>query len=197
MPQIPSDPELRYIESALKALAPASSRVDRDKLMFEAGAISARFERRGGRGWPSLAMALVIALGCESLILALRPSPRPVERTVIVREPAVAPLSADQAPRVSASIVTTGAISPAPPQIASDLPRFTREAASQPTWTSESDRQRLSELVLRFGLDAVPERPPLASRDAGEFDSPASGFEPAGVLRRIELEKLTNPGDPS
>ena len=40
MPQIPPDPELKAIESALGELIPLSSRLDRDKLMFQAGAMS-------------------------------------------------------------------------------------------------------------------------------------------------------------
>jgi len=197
MSEIPSDPELSDIESALKALAPAASRLDRDQLMFQAGTISVRSARHGGWGWPSIAAALAVALGCESLILALRPGPQPLDRVVVVQERALEPLPPGEAPRSSAAIATPGAILDPQPQNASGLPRSTGESVSQSSWTSATECQRLSELVLRFGLDALPERPPLASQAVSSADSPSSGFEPAGVLRRIELEKLSNPGDPS
>ena len=171
--------------------------MDRDKLMFEAGAISARTARRSVRGWASVAAALAVALGCESLILAVRPGRQPLERMVVLREPRPKGLSPEQAGQSSASFTTPEAIAALPPRIVSSLPRSLRESVEQSSWTGASDPQRLAELVLRFGLDAVPEQSPLVSRDTGKPDSPPSGFEPAGVLRRIELEKLSNPGDPS
>jgi hypothetical protein len=65
------------------------------------------------------------------------------------------------------------------------------------SWTDLATRDRLSDLVLRFGLDAIPERVPSVSQVAGADEFPAAGFEPAGVRLRIELDKLANPGDPS
>ena len=55
----------------------------------------------------------------------------------------------------------------------------------------------VEDLVLRFGLDALPEPARRLSEPGRPLDplerSPAS----AGALRRIELEKLLNPGDRS
>ena len=44
MSLVPPDPELNPIESALGRLAPARSRIDRDRLMFQAGVNSAQSE---------------------------------------------------------------------------------------------------------------------------------------------------------
>jgi hypothetical protein len=59
-----------------------------------------------------------------------------------------------------------------------------------------SDYQRFQNLVIRFGLDAFPERPAvILGADGGDF-SPASGRMPAGTLRSLELERILKPGDP-
>jgi hypothetical protein len=63
-----------------------------------------------------------------------------------------------------------------------------------------SEYQRIQELVLRLGLDALPERSsPLASRSDSTADSVDRPVRSAGHLRRLELEKLLNlePGGPS
>ena len=73
MSQRSSDPELNDIESALGGLVPVPSRLDRDALMFEAGAASARSASRGRWVWPSIAATLAVALVSESLVLAVRP----------------------------------------------------------------------------------------------------------------------------
>ena len=58
MPQIPPDPELKAIESALGELIPLSSRLDRDKLMFQAGAMSRPAASPRRWVWPAIAAAL-------------------------------------------------------------------------------------------------------------------------------------------
>ena len=83
MPQIPPDPELKAIESALGELIPLSSRLDRDKLMFQAGAMSRPAPSRPW-AWPAITAALSVALAGESFFLASRPAPRVVERIVYV-----------------------------------------------------------------------------------------------------------------
>jgi len=85
--QDPPDPGLTEFESKLQSLAPARSRLDRDRLMFQAGQ-AARRESPGRRAWPALAATLAaVALG-EGALLATRPESRVVERLVVIREPA-------------------------------------------------------------------------------------------------------------
>ncbi|HEX3599287.1 MAG TPA: hypothetical protein VHU84_04045 [Lacipirellulaceae bacterium] len=69
-------PDLKAIEGKLARLLPASARVDRDRLMFEAGRAAARPERPGyiaepsrlgGRMWPAATMLMTAA----SLLLAV------------------------------------------------------------------------------------------------------------------------------
>ena len=50
MSLIPSDPKLKAIESALGELIPVSSRLDRDQLMFQAGALSGALRIAGPLG---------------------------------------------------------------------------------------------------------------------------------------------------
>ena len=90
MPQIPSDPELKAIEAALAGLAPLSSRLNRDKLMFAAGAMSRPGARERRWAWPAITATLTVALAGESLFLAARPAPRVVERIVLVPAPTAA-----------------------------------------------------------------------------------------------------------
>lgn len=89
--QIPSDPELTEIETALGALAPSKSRIDRDRLMFVAGKASSRSASQWA--WPSIAAALMAVATGEGVALVSRPEPRVVERLVIVREPETAELA--------------------------------------------------------------------------------------------------------
>ncbi|MFI5460076.1 MAG: hypothetical protein ACHRXM_32050 [Isosphaerales bacterium] len=197
MSHIPPDPELKAIESALEGLVPVSSRLDRDRLMFQAGALSARSPSRGRWAWPSIAATLAIALVSESLVLAVRPAGRVVDRIVVVHEPAPAPPSP---PTVSTSSTgpTPGATIPSPSPVNVLSQRSLPEDALWPLASAGvSDSQRLQDLVLRFGLDALPERAPLVSRSGGQIDRDVTPLEPAGSLRRLDLEKLLNPGGPS
>ena len=84
MPQEPLDPELRTIEDALGRLAPARSRLDRDRLMFEAGARSARSAPQHRWVWPSIAAVLALVATSESMVLAVRPG----ARVIVIQAPA-------------------------------------------------------------------------------------------------------------
>lgn len=184
MPQTPSDPELNAVESALGGLIPVPSRLDRDKLMFQAGAVSQRSAARGRWVWPSIAATLAAALVSESLVLAVRPGPRVVERIVVVHE---------SAPGTSTSLALAETIpNPAPADFSSEA-----RSPAEPTWALSSpltaDYQPIQELVLRLGLDAVPERPsPPLSRSDGQVDPIGTTVRPAGLLRRLDLEELFN-----
>jgi len=194
---MPPDPELRAIESALGELVPVLSRLDRDQLMFQAGAVSARPSSRGRWAWPSIAATLAIALFAESLAVAVRSAPRVVDRVVVVHESAPAPPSPPADSTFAPGSASGRAIpSPSPLTVLSQ-PSSSGDSLSPPLWARVSDSQRLQDLVLRFGLDALPERAPLLSRYDGQIDRHATPLEPAGSLRRLELEKLLDPGGPS
>ena len=142
--------------------------------------------------WPSAAAVLSLVVIGESFFLATRPATRVVERLVVVREPAA------RNPRSR----RPGRIKPTPQPIvltnqtdglSSDPP----ENAVRPNWEMTTDHRRFQDLVMRFGLDAFPASLRLASQAEESADSPEPGSASAGALRRIELEKLLNPGDHS
>ncbi len=191
MSQESSDPELNDIESALGRLVPIPSRLDRDALMFQAGAGSARSASRGRWVWPSIAATLAIALVSESLVVAVRPGPRVIERIVVVREPV---------PATSTSPASDAGVSdPAPPDSLVDA-RSSDSTSLASSSSVTSEYQRIQELVFRLGLDALPGRSsPLASRSDSTADPADRPIPSVGHLRRLELEKLLNlnPGGPS
>ncbi len=135
---ITPDPGLNALESALKALAPARARVDRDRVMFRAGQASVRQAFPGRKGWMTLAASLaLVALG-EGAMLALRPSPRVVEKLIVIREPA-------------------GHSSPAPVAI--------RTPAAGSFRSLKTDHERRMWQVLLYGLDGLPATPATARAD--------------------------------
>ncbi len=180
MPQIPSDPDLKGIESALGELVPRSSRLDRDKLMFQAGVISGRAVRRRYL-WPSIAATLGLALAGESLVLRNQSAPRVVERIVMV--PAPAPSSGG-----GGNVAIESASSQA---------ERAREPQALSSWDVASDYRRTQDLVIRFGLDALPERSGLVARGDDGGLAPAASLKPAGAMRNLELKRILEPGDPS
>jgi hypothetical protein len=191
MSQESSDPELTDIESALGQLVPVSSRLDRDRLMFDAGAGTVRSARQRQWVWPSIAATLAVALASESLVLAVRPGPRVIERVVVVRE---------SAPASSASPASNPVVPRLAPAAALNDTRSSGRQTLEDAWPAASDYQRMQELVLRLGLDALPERSlPLVSRLDITSDPVESAVPSAGHMRRRELERLLNlgPGGPS
>jgi hypothetical protein len=191
MSQESSDSELNDIESALLGLVPVPSRVDRDALMFQAGSASALPAARGRWVWPSIAATLAVALVSESLVMAVRRGPRMIERIVVVREPAL--------PTTTSPTSDAGVPRSTPPGSLSNR-RDSDTPSLASSWPVTSEYQRIQELVLRFGLDALPERAsPLASRSDRTVDPVDRPVPSAGHLRRLELEKLLNlePGGPS
>jgi hypothetical protein len=197
MPQIPSDPELKAIESALGELIPRSSRLDRDKLMFQAGAMSKRASARRW-AWPAITAALSVALAGESLFLGARPAPRVVERIVFL--PAKADAAADASrpgPRPpEIAVADASRPEPFPPGIANG--HLVRPGPfSSGSSGGASDYQRFQNLVILFGLDALPERAVVVAREDDRGIEPRSGLKPAGALRSLELEKILKPGGPS
>ncbi len=174
--QVPSDPELTAVAAALGALKPARSRLDRDRVLFQAG-------QRAGQArwiWPALAASLaLLALG-EAWALAYRPAPGVVERIVVVHEIAPAPPVLPAPESASVAAVTPPLIAPLPSRFGPPPDR-----AAGLRWQ-----------ILRFGLDGLPEPPPLAlqtgPRPAGP-ESPSSGLR----LRSEVLSDLLNLGGSS
>jgi hypothetical protein len=191
MSQESSDPELKDIESALGQLIPVPSRLDRDKLMFAAGAATLRPARQRPWVWPSVAAMLAVALASESLVLAVRPGPRVIERVVVVHESAPANSTSPSPNTAIERRVPAGELADAGSSEWQSL---------EPAWPAATDYQRIQELVLRLGVDALPERQsPLVSRLDGAADPVVTPVPSAGHLRRLELEKLLTlgPGGPS
>jgi hypothetical protein len=190
MSQRSSDPELRYIEAALGELVPVSSQLDRDALTFQAGAALSRSASWGRCAWTAITALLVVAMILESLMLAVGPGPRVVEKTVGIRDRAAA----------TSTPSTLDAVVKRPPQANSLSEAGSLEVATlAASWPVTSENQRIQELVLRLGLDALHRR---SSKTVSASDSTADrlhGAAPsAGRLRRLELERLVNrsPGDP-
>ena len=77
------------VEAALASLDPAPSAVDRDRLMFLAGAASAR-RGRARWLWPSTAAAAAVAAAVLGAMLAVRPA-APPERQIAEIKPHAAP----------------------------------------------------------------------------------------------------------
>ena len=176
MPQEPLDPELRMIEEALGRLAPARSRLDRDRLMFQAGVLSARSPARHRWVWPSIAAALALLAMSESILLAVRP------RTRVVLAQAPPP----QEPPVSQpSIELLSNVEPS------------RSRAPEPWLPGDSAGLGLKRQVLRFGLDGLPDPPPLLTQARGSAPAPRSISNPDAPLRRYELDKVLDLGGPS
>ena len=186
MPQIPPDPELKAIESALGELVPVSSRLDRDKLMFQAGAMAGRGARRGW-AWPACTAALGLVLCGESFLLASRPAPQVVERVVFVPAPGSVAIAASAGePQAGAGNV---------PYRDVEEPRA-GESPLVASWPVASDYRRFQAMVMRFGLDAVQQQSSDAIRSGGGDLPAGTGQMPAGALRSIELQKILKPGDP-
>jgi hypothetical protein len=173
MAQIPSDPELGPIESALVKLTPARIQIDRDRLMFQAGAKAALGDTRRRWVWPSIAAALALVAASESLVLAIRPAPK-----ALVQQPS--PPAEDRSS------------SPAPVQILAQSP----SPAEKEAWTS-AEPLNLRRQVLRHGLEGLPALPPLLSQSDGPDQGPAAKLQSPAPLRRYELNKLLTPGGPS
>jgi hypothetical protein len=184
MSQESSDPELNDIESALGGLVPIPSRLDRDALMFQAGAASARSASRGRWVWPSIAATLAVGLISESVVMTVRPGPRVIERIVVVREPvpetSTSPTSNLGTPAAARADSSREALSSETPFLAS-------------SWPVTPENQRIEDLVLRLGLDALPERlAPRQTQSSGTVEPIDAPSLSAGHLRRLELERLLN-----
>jgi hypothetical protein len=176
MSQVPSDPELDPIESALANLVLAASRLDRDRLMFQAGKIRAKANNRSRWVWPSIAATLAVVAISESVLLAVRPGPQVIIAQQQQQPPAPARETRPAQP-AAVQILTQSAPS--------------RSEANEIWYAGGGQSLALRRQVLRFGIDGLPELPPLLSQsDAPPTESPRT-------LRRDQLNKLLETGGPS
>lgn len=87
------DPELSALEAALRGLTPTPAAIDRDRLLFRAGAESARRPRYF---WPLATAASLVLAASQFLFLAMR---APTERVVYVQvEKAPSPVKVPEIP---------------------------------------------------------------------------------------------------
>lgn len=172
--------ELKPVEQTLAAFAPAAPRLDRDRLMFLAGAASARgpaeiapVERGGSRRvdaaakrawlWPAAATALAATSLALGIALFVRPQPQ--VRVVYVHPPA--------APSPVSDRVATAAVEPATKPVASsirDQPHLPRAAIASPDIPA-NNYLRSREVALRMGLDALG-----SPRSSGDGQASASTY---------------------
>ncbi len=167
---VPHDSEMNELETALGALVPANSQIDRDRVMFLAGEASFRRLVVQRRWWMAIAASLgVVALG-EAGVLAFRPPVRIVEK-VVVRENPVAPTPVQVvAPR-------TETPPPARVDFALSLDRTAYE--------------RLAGQVLRYGLDGLPTSPVPRASDVDSMPAHVSRLQ----LLHDELRNALQDGD--
>lgn len=168
----PIDLDLIEFEHALGSLTPSPSRLDRDRLMFQAGRSSqCRPAPRGQGRWRAAAVGFaLLALGEAAFLASGRPT-RIVERVVVVHAPAPHP-SATPAP------------SPAPSHRPASLGP-SRSLGSTPT-------ERLASQLLRYGLDGLPS--PMIRAAGPLSDGPVPS---AHQWLQAELHQLLEPGGPS
>jgi hypothetical protein len=141
--------ELKAVEQALAAMAPAPPRVDRDQLMFLAGAASVSPEPRvqgsgfrvqRGMVWPATSAALAATSLALAIMLVSRPAP---PERIVYRDREV-PVAGPQEARLTEPHVAL------PPQA----------LASRPTARIPADNYlRSREVALRLGLDALGSSP--------------------------------------
>ncbi len=178
MSLVPPDPEPDPIEAALGRLTPARSRLDRDRLMFQAGVNSVKARTARQWVWPAIAASLAALAVSESVLLATRPR----ARIVVVQRPVVPAQDAGARSEPVEILVQT-------PQVQASEP--------EPWPPAGGEMLGLRQQVLRFGLEGLPDTPPLLSQANGAAPVSGSNSETTGPLRRYELNKVLDLGGPS
>ena len=173
---IGTDPELTAVAAALEALAPARSRIDRDRLMFQAGQASAQRVQRGRRSLIALTATLGLAAAGEAALLARRPAPLVVETEVANDKP------------VPVAVGASGP-SPSPPIVAP--PSMSLRPLGRSFALGQTAHERLAGQVVRYGLDALPNALPIGSLDE------RTGPIPSRQLLQEEVRRILDPGDAS
>lgn len=131
---------LKPLEAKLAALRPIANGIDRDRLMYEAGAAATvRPSTYGSRSrwwlWPCISAAMLLVSACLATELALRGSA--TERIVYVSRPEA---------RIKLAPMTD---TPRDPKSSTD----TASSAGLP-WSDQSNFALLQR-ALRFGVDAI------------------------------------------
>ena len=180
-------PAERELEDALRGLSPAASKIDRDRVLFDAGAAAAS-ERSWRLGFAAAALAIGLALS-----LLWRPQPQVVERVVYVPAPTTQSQPAPRSPSVSqpqsdhqlASVqpdpagrrlqpvpipVPAGPFVAMPPGFVNvSRTEFVSDARRSPYFVAIQN-------VVRKGLGAIPSTRTIAiDRDEPSDSSPAGG----------------------
>ena len=133
--------DVKGIEAALGALAPAPVRIDRDGLMFRAGQASTGRHRWA---WPAAAGALAAVAATLAMVLVPRPRPEPEQRIVYVeveKKPVKVPEKTEPPVQVARAAQER--------LVRDDLPR------------ARIGYFKLRDELLRWGLDALAS-PPVA-----------------------------------
>lgn len=140
-------PEREPLESALAGLKPAATTLDRDRLMFAAGQAAA--PKRTWL-WPASSAALFcLSLG---LGVALAARPAPIETVRVVYLPA------------ETRDIKQAAPAPEPEMTPAPAPRSDPDArVADTTPALGGDYLQLRRQVLRFGVESLPDAPPLAT----------------------------------
>jgi hypothetical protein len=159
------DPKLAAVEAALRGLAPAPARVNRDRILFTAGARSVR----RGLLWPVATAVSLVLVGVLGVAHVLRPAVREVERVVHV------PVPLERVPHPPMPPEH-------PPEPAPESPSHTRPESLARAPAPEG-YLRLRNQVVRFGVDALPSTPavpqtasPQAPTRARELPDPEPWF---------------------
>lgn len=139
--------EHRQLENALRPLRPATTALNRDALLYEAGR---RAGRRQGQRWAALPSLLCAAMAAAMVLqsVAREPAPVPLARETTLSQPAVVA----QMPTGSDGNLGPHATVAAP-------------AAPPPEYALI----RMTGLVLTEGLDALPETPRSSSEEPKSF----------------------------
>lgn len=170
------------LESELSTLKPAFAGIDRDRLMFQAGAAAASQSNRRlfhAAQWRVAAVALgAIALG-EAGWIATRPE-RVIERMVVRDAAAPQPRSEPVNP-------TELVRQPSRPVFESFA------AASEPTTPSGYGAYaRMRREVEVFGIDAIPDPGSLASASGGGTTAKPPASIPSAASLRAEINSILN-----
>jgi hypothetical protein len=129
-------PELKALEAALASLVPAE-RLDRHRLMFEAGRRAEASNRARRRwAWPALSTALAAMAATLAVMLAARPEPQVVVRTIRV--------GAEEQSGPSEQKL----------QIARDTQLSQRAMPPRDTWPAHDSYAELRDRVLSLGIEA-------------------------------------------
>jgi hypothetical protein len=154
MSESTSDPKLAALEKSLAALIPVPGRIDRDQLLFRAGQASVRSRPWL---WPAATALSIVVAGSFGTVLALRPAPATVERVVYAPAPQSDPDMSAAIPQRQASGVShdpghRGVETPRAPQVDAGI-----------WWTSSAEYIRERNQAIRWGVEALPPAPSIAS----------------------------------